>query len=87
MKDIKTYINESRGSWSRDEYIEVDEHGFYGYMYYDPNTGVVSTYGMNYWSDFARDYNADPVWAKELSKIKVGESITGVDGSIYTRIW
>ena len=86
MKDIKQYINESRG-YSGQSAIYITEEGRYGYMYYDPNSGVVSTYCMNSWKDLVNDFGIDEDWAKDLEKLKVAESEEDGSGAIYTRIW
>ena len=87
MKDIKQYIDEARGSWPGSDAIDVAEAGFYGYMYYDPNSGIVSTYGMNSWKDLVTDFGEDEGWAKKLEKLKVGQTLTHPSSAIYTRIW
>ena len=87
MKGIKDYINESHGSYPGQEVIDVSEEKKYGYMYYDPNSGVVSTYCMDSWKELVEDFNEDEDWAKKLEKIKIGQSIEHPSNSIYTRIW
>ena len=65
MKDINNYINESSGNYPGQEAIEVSEQGKYGYMYYDPNSGIVSTYCMDDWKELVDtimiDWNYDGV--------------------------
>jgi len=87
MKDIKNYINESRGSYPGDECIEVNEVGKYGYMYYDPNSGLVSTYCMDDWKELVDDFGEVDDWAKKLEKLKVGQSLEHPSSAIYCRIW
>lgn len=87
MKDIKSYIKESAGRRPGDESIEINEEGKYGYMYYDPNSGLVSTYCMNSWKNLVDDFGEDEDWAKELEKLKVGKSLDHPSGAIYCRIW
>ena len=87
MKDIKQYINEAHGSYPGEEMIEVTEAGFYGYMYYDPNSGIVSTYSMINWKELVNDFGEDDAWAKKLEKLKVGQSLEHPSGAIYCRIW
>lgn len=85
MKDIKQYINET--SHPGQEAIEVDEQGKFGYMYYDPNSGIVSTYAMDRPQDIIDDYGYDDAEAWRLIKLRVGQSYTDDSGAIYTRIW
>ena len=87
MKDIKNYINESAGRHPGDEAIEVNEEGKYGYMYYDPNSGLVSTYCMDSWKSLVDDFDEDEDWAKDLEKLRVGQSLEHDSGAIYCRIW
>lgn len=87
MKNIKQYINESSGRYPGDESIEINEMGKYGYMYYDPNSGIVSTYCMHDWQELVVDYGEDEDWAKKLEKLRVGQSLDHPSGSIYCRIW
>ena len=87
MKDIKQYINEARGSYPGEEMIEVTEAGFYGYIYYDLISGIVSTYSMTGWKDLVNDFGEDDAWAKKLEKLKVGQSLEHPSGAIYCRIW
>lgn len=87
MKDINNYINESSGNYPGQEAIEVSEQGKYGYMYYDPNSGVVSTYCMDDWKELVDDFGEDDDWAKSLQKLKVGQSLRHPSWAIYTRIW
>lgn len=87
MKDINEYIKESSGKHPGIESIEVVEAGSYGYMYYDPNSGIVGTYGMNDWEDMVDEFGVEEDWAKRLQKLKVGQSIQDRSGSTYTRIW
>ena len=82
MKDIKQYINENHN-----DMIDVRETGKFGYMYYDPNSGIVATYSMNSWKNLVDDFGEDEDWAKELEKLKVGVSLDHPSGAIYTRIW
>jgi len=82
MKDIKEYINENHN-----DMIDVRETGKFGYMYYDPNSGIVATYSMNNWKSLVDDFGEDEDWAKELEKLKVGKSLDHPSGAIYTRIW
>ena len=85
MKNIKQYINET--SYSGQEAIEVDEQGKFGYMYYDPNSGIVSTYGMDRPQDIIDDFGYDDADAWKLVKLRVGQSYCDMSGAIYTRIW
>lgn len=85
MKDIKQYINET--SYPGQEAIEVDEKGRFGYMYYDPNSGIVSTYAMDRPQDIIDDYGYDDAEAWRLVKLNVGQSYCDNSGAIYTRIW
>ncbi len=85
MKDIKQYINET--SYPGQEAIEINEKGKFGYMYYDPNSGVVSTYAMDRPQDIIDDYGYDDADAWRLVKLRVGQSYCDVSGAIYTRIW
>lgn len=87
MKDIKNYINESSSTYPGQEAIEVTEAGYYGYMYYDPNSGIVSTYCMLSWKDLVNDFGEIDDWAKKLEKLKVGQSLEHASGAIYCRIW
>jgi len=87
MKDLEKYIKESAGTRPGDEAIEINETGKYGYMYYDPNSGVVSTYCMNSSKDLVDDFGEDEDWAKELERLKVGKSLEHPSGAIYCRIW
>lgn len=87
MKNICEYIKESSGRKPGDEAIEIREEGKYGYMYYDPNTGLVSTYCMNSWKNLVDDFGEDEDWARDLEKLRVGQSLDHDSGSIYTRIW
>lgn len=87
MKDINNYINEASGSYPGQEAIEVSEQGKYGYMYYDSNSGIVSTYCMNSWKNLVDDFGEIDDWAKDLEKLKVGQSLEHISGAIYTRIW
>ena len=87
MKNIITYINESRDTYPGQEAIDVREAGFYGYMYYDSNSGIVSTYCMNSWKELVNDFGEDEDWAKDLEKLKVGKSLDHPSGAIYCRIW
>ena len=87
MKDIKNYINESRGSYPGQESIDVNEMGKYGYMYYDPNSGLVSTYCMDGWKNLVDDFGEDEDWAKKLERLRVGQSLDHDSGAIYCRIW
>ena len=82
MKDIKQYINENHN-----DMIDVRETGKYGYMYYDPNSGIVATYSMNSWRDLVDEFGEDDDWAKDLEKLKVCQSLEHDSGAIYTRIW
>lgn len=85
MKDIKQYINET--SYPGQEAIEVDEKGRFGYMYYDPNSGIVSTYAMDRPQDIIDDYGYDDADAWRLIKLNVGQSYCDNSSAIYTRIW
>jgi len=85
MKNIKQYINET--SYPSQEAIEINENGKFGYMYYDPNSGVVSTYAMDRPQDIVDDYGYDEAEAWRLVKLKVGQSYCDDSGAIYTRIW
>lgn len=85
MKSIITYLNEA--SYSGREAIEVDEQGKFGYMYYDPNSGVVSTYGMDRPQDIIDDFGYDDAEAWRLIKLRVGQSYCDMSGAIYCRIW
>lgn len=85
MKDIKQYINEA--SYPGQDAIEVDEQGKFGYMYYDPNSGIVSTYAMDRPQDIIDDYGYDDDDARRLIKLRVGQSYCDMSGAIYTRIW
>ena len=87
MKDIKSYIKESAGRRPGDEAIEINEEGKYGYMYYDPNSGLVSTYCMDSWRKLVDDFGEDEDWAKDLEKLRVGQSLEHDSGAIYCRIW
>lgn len=87
MKDIDQYINEAIGSRPGDEAIEIMELGKYGYMYYDPNSGVVSTYAMDDYKDLVDDFGEDDKWAKKLEGLKVGQSLEHPSSAIYCRIW
>lgn len=82
MKDIKEYINENHN-----DMIDVRETGRFGYMYYDPNSGIVATYSMNSWKNLVDDFGEIDDWAKDLEKLKVGQSLEHISGAIYTRIW
>ena len=86
MKDIIQYINENINEKYND-IIDVKETGKFGYMYYDPNSGVIATYGMNNWKDLVDDFGEDEDWAKELEKLKIGKSLDHPSGAIYCRIW
>ena len=85
MKNIKQYISE--GSYPGKDAIEISEKGKFGYMYYDPNSGVVSTYAMDRPQDIIDDYGYDDADAWRLVKLNVGQSYCDESGSIYTRIW
>jgi len=85
MKDIKQYINEA--SYPGRDAIEINEKGKFGYMYYDPNSGVVSTYAMDRPQDIIDDYGYDDAEAWRLVKLNIGQSYCDDSGSIYTRIW
>ena len=87
MKDINKFINESTAKNPGVELLEINETGKYGYMYYDPNSGIVSTYSMNGWKDLVDDFSADEDYAKDLEKLKVGQSLEDDSNTIYTRIW
>ncbi len=82
MKDIKQYINENHN-----DMIDVRETGKFGYMYYDPNSGIVSTYSMNSYQDLVSDFGEDEDWAKKLERLRVGQSLDHDSGAIYCRIW
>jgi hypothetical protein len=85
MKDIKQYINEA--SYPGRESIEVNEKGKYGFMFFDPNSGIVSTYAMDKPQDLIDDYGYDEDEAEKLTKLKVGQSYCDMSDAIYTRIW
>ena len=82
MKDIKQYINENHN-----DMIDVRETGKFGYMYYDPNSGIVATYSMNSYQDLVNDFGEDDDWAKKLERLRVGQSLDHDSGAIYCRIW
>ena len=56
-------------------------------MYYDPNSGVVSTYAMDDYKDLVDDFGEDDKWAKKLEGLKVGQSLEHPSSAIYCRIW
>lgn len=85
MKGIKDYINET--SYPGQEAINVDERGKFGYMYYDPNSGVVSTYAMDSPQGIIDDFGYDNDEARKLIKLRVAQSYCDMSGAIYTRIW
>ena len=82
MKDIKQYINENHN-----DMIDVRETGKFGYMYYDPNSGIVATYSMNSYQDLVNDFGEDDDWAKKLERLRIGQSLDHDSGAIYCRIW
>lgn len=87
MKDINKYINEASGSYPGEEAIEIWQKGKYGFMYYDPNSGLISTYCMNRPQDLVDEFGYEEEDAEKMAKMKVGQSLTDVSSAIYTRIW
>ena len=85
MKDIKQYINET--SYPGQEVKDILESGKFGYMYYDPNSGIVSTYAMDRPQDIIDGYGYDEAEAWRLVKLRVGQSYCDDSGAIYCRIW